>query len=58
MFWFRSIILLRLSEQFGPLIEMIFAMLILVAYFIVLFLLELVTFSCIAVLTLTQNPNF
>ena len=28
LFWFRCLLLLRLSEQFGPLIEMIFAMLL------------------------------
>ena len=30
LLWFRSIMLLRLSEQFGPIIEMIFALVVLV----------------------------
>ena len=58
LFWFRCIVLLRLSEYFGPIIEMIYAMLILFVQFMILYVLELVTFSCIAALTISENPNF
>jgi hypothetical protein len=58
MFWFRCFILLKLSENFGPLIEMIYAMFLVFVQFIILFLIELVTFSCIAALSMTENPNF
>lgn len=37
---------------------MIWAMLILFLQFMVLYVIELLTFSCIAALTLTANPNF
>ena len=37
---------------------MIYAMIILFVQFMILFILELTTFSCIAALTLTINPNF
>ena len=58
LFWFRCLLLLRLSEQFGPLIEMIFAMLLVFSQFILLYIIELVTFSCIAALTMSENPAF
>ena len=58
LFWFRSIMLLRLNSYFGPIIEMIYAMLKLFTQFFILYVIELVTFSCIAALTLTDNPNF
>jgi hypothetical protein len=58
LFWFRCFMLLRLNEYFGPIIEMIYAMVILVNQFMVLYLLELLTFSCIAALTMNENPNF
>ena len=58
LLWFRFIILLKLSEHFGPTIEMIFAMMELLTKFMVLLILQLVLFSCIAALTLSDNPNF
>ena len=58
LFWFRCIMLLRLSETFGPLIEMIYAMVVLFVQFMTLFMLELITFSCIAALTITDHPKF
>jgi hypothetical protein len=58
LFWSRCFLLLKLSENFGPLIEMIYSMFLVFVSFIVLFLLELITFSCIAALSLTENPSF
>jgi len=58
LLWFRCIMLLRLSEAFGPLIEMIFAMVLIFTQFMFLYALELIVFSCLAALTLTNNPNF
>lgn len=58
LLWFRCIILLRLTDYFGPLIEMIFAMILIFSRFILLYVLGLLTFSSIAALTLTTNPHF
>ena len=58
LLWFRCILLLKLSEQFGPLLAMIYAMLLIFTRFIVLYVIELVTFSCISALTMSENPNF
>ena len=58
LLWFRCIILLRLSEMFGPLIEMIYAMMLIFTQFMILFVLELVVFASIAALTLTDLPDF
>jgi len=58
LLWFRCILLLRLNEYFGPIIEMIKVMVILVNQFMILYLLELFTFSCIATLTMNDNPSF
>ena len=56
--WLRCIILLRLTETFGPLLIMIYRMAQLVASFIVIYFLGLLTFSCVATLTLHENRNF
>ena len=58
LFWFRCLLLLQLSETFGPLIQMIYAMFLVFGQFTVLYLIELLTFSCIAALSLTDNPAF
>jgi len=58
LLWFRCIMLLRLSEVFGPLIEMIFAMMVIFMQFTLLFALELIVFSSVAALTLTNLPDF
>jgi len=56
--WVRTIILLRLTLRFGPMLVMIFRMAQLVADFLVIYLLGLLTFACIATMTLHENPNF
>ena len=58
VFWIRCILLLRLSETFGPNIVMIGAMLKIMAVFFVIFVLGLITFSSIASLTLSESANF
>ena len=58
LLWIRCIIYLRLSEMFGPIIVMIYNMAKLVASFMVLYLMGLLTFACIAVLTLHEDSNF
>ena len=58
LFWLRCLLLLKLSETFGPLLEMIFAMFLVFSQFIVLYILELLTLSCIAALVIQENPNF
>jgi len=58
LYWFRCLLLLKLSENFGPLIEMVYAMVLVFSQFIVLYLIELVTFSSVAAFALTENPNF
>ena len=56
--WLRCIILLRLTETFGPLLIMIYRMAQLVASFFVIYMLGLLSFSCVATLTLHENRNF
>ena len=56
--WFRSNMMLRLTETFGPLLVMIYRMALLVIVFLFIFLLGLLTFACVATLTLSANPNF
>jgi len=58
LLWIRCIIYLRLSEMFGPIIVMIYNMAKLVASFMLLYLMGLLTFACIAVLTLHEDSNF
>ena len=56
--WIRSIVLLRLTETFGPMLVMIYRMFLIVLVFLFIYFLGILTFSCIATLTLTTNPNF
>lgn len=58
MLWFRANLQLRLTETFGPLLVMIYRMVQLVVVFLFIYMLGLLTFACIATLTLTSNPNF
>ena len=56
--WIRCIFLLRLSESTGPMLVMIYEMLMLSAIFLFIYMLGIITFACIATLTLSSNPNF
>ena len=56
--WIRSIVLLRLTETFGPMLVMIYRMFLIVLVFLFIYILGILTFSCIAALTLTTNPNY
>ena len=56
--WFRANMMLRLTETFGPLLVMIYRMALLVIVFLFIYLLGLLTFACVATLTLTSNPNY
>ena len=56
--WLRCIIILQLTESFGPLIVMIANMIVIVLKFLVLYLLGVLTFSCIALLTLSELPAY
>ena len=58
LLWIRCIIFLRLSEMFGPIIVMIYNMAKLVASFMVIYLMGLLTFACVAVMTMHEDPNF
>lgn len=58
LFWFRCLLLLKLTEQFGPLLEMIYAMLVVFMQFTTIYILELMIFSCVAMLSMSENPNF
>ena len=53
-FWFRCIILLRLTETFGPMLVMIWRMLTIVFSFLLIYILGLLTFASIATLTLHE----
>ena len=56
--WGRCVILLRLTELFGPTLTMIYSMVIIIVQFLVLFVLGLITLASVATLTLSENPNF
>lgn len=56
--WIRFNMMLRVTELFGPLLVMIYRMAQLVVIFLFIYLLGLLTFACVATLTLTDNPNF
>ena len=58
LLWVRCIILLRLTESFGPQLTMIYTMLIIILKFMFIFLLGLIAFSCIATLTLNNLEEF
>ena len=58
LYWFRCIVLLRLSETFGPLLVMIVVMVKVMISFFVIFFLGLLTFSSIGTLTLAESVNF
>ena len=58
LLWLRCAVLLRLTESFGPLTTMIVKMSYVVFEFFVLYIIGLIVFSCLATLTLHENPNF
>lgn len=58
VFWLRVIVLLRLSETFGPLLVMIVAMFKIMLTFFVIYFLGLLTFASVATLTLSESTNF
>lgn len=56
--WTRYILMLRLSDTFGHVLIMIYEMLKTIILFQIIFFLVLITFSCIATLTLTYMENY
>ena len=56
--WVRCNMMLRSTEFFGPLLVMIWKMAKLVAQFLVIYLLGLLTFACVGTLTMSSNDNF
>lgn len=58
VFWLRCIILLRLSETFGPLLVMIAVMVKTMLTFFVIYFLGLLTFASVGTLTLAESTNF
>ena len=56
--WLRCILLLRLTELFGPLIVIIWNMTIIILQFFVIYILVILTFASIATLTLSELPVF
>ena len=56
--WLRCIILLRLTESFGPLITMIVRMTFVVLEFLLIYGIGIVVLAAIASLTLHENENF
>ena len=56
--WMRCILLLRLTETFGPTVVMIGKMVIIILKFLVIYILGLLTFASVAALTLSESQNF
>ena len=57
-FWFRLLIMLRLTETFGPLIEIILKMIQVMVTFFGLFLIVLLMFSSIAILLFPEMHDY
>ena len=57
-FWFRFLIMLRLTEKFGPLIEIILKMLTDMIIFFGLFIIELIMFASIGILIFPEIPEY
>ena len=56
--WFRVIVLLKLTETFGPLVVMIYRMTLIIIQFFVLLIVGLITFASIATMTLSEIDAF
>ena len=57
-FWFRLLIMLRLTETFGPLIEIILKMIKDMIIFFGLYLIDLLMFSSIGILLFPEIPDY
>ena len=57
-FWFRLLIMLRLTETFGPLIEIILLTIKVMIIFFGLFLVDLLMFSSIGILLFPEMPEY
>lgn len=57
-FWFRLLIMLRLTETFGPLIEIILLTIKVMIIFFGLFLIDLLMFSSIGILLFPEMPEY
>ena len=58
LFWFRIIMMLQLTTYFGPLIKTCYSMLKDLAVFLLLFSIQLVSFSCVAILAFGKLPEY
>ena len=58
MLWFRIVIMMRLTSNFGPVIVMISNMISIVLNFLVLYIIGIFTFACVAHLTLAELESF
>ena len=58
MFWIRCVIQLRLTEVFGPLLVMIWNMILIITKFLVLYVMALISIAAIATLTLSADENY
>ena len=56
--WFRVIVLMKLTESFGPLVVMIFRMTLIILQFLLLLSIGLITFASIATMTLSELDAF
>ena len=57
-FWFRLLIMLRLTETFGPLIEIILKMIKDMIIFFGLYLIDLLMFASIGILLFPEIPDY
>ena len=58
LLWFRCILLLRLTLTFGPMLVMIYRMILVVGTFLIIYLMGLIAFACVATLTLQPLENY
>ena len=58
LLWIRCILLLRLTLTFGPMLVMIYRMILIVATFLIIYFLGLVAFACVATMTLQPLENY
>ena len=57
-FWFRLLLVLKLTKTFGPMIKIVIVMLKELAIFVILWVIQLFIFTCIGILVFGELPEY
>jgi len=57
-FWFRFLVMLMLTETFGPLLEIVMKMIVDMLIFFGIFLIQIVTFASVGILLFAEVPEY